>query len=198
MNFLAHAFLSFNDPDILTGNMISDFVKGKRKFDYPVAIQNGVYLHRQIDNFTDFHPATARAKEFFRPHYRLYSGAFIDIVYDHFLATDQKQFNLNNPLENFTQTTYSLLEKNTFYFPGHFQKIFPHMRSQNWLYEYRLKEGIRKSFAGLAYRARYLNESDVAFEVFNTYYDELKNCYDSFFPELKSYTLSILGGLPSR
>ena len=198
MNFLAHAFLSFNDTDILTGNMISDFVKGKRKFDYPVPIQNGIYLHRQIDNFTDFHPATARAKEFFRPHYRLYSGAFVDIVYDHFLATDQKQFNLNNPLENFTQTTYFLLEKNALYFPDHFQKIFPYMRSQDWLYEYRLKEGIRKSFAGLAYRARYLNESDVAFEVFNTYYDELKNCYDSFFPELKSYTLSILGDLPSR
>ena len=198
MNFLAHAFLSFNDTDILTGNMISDFVKGKRKFDYPVSIQNGIYLHRQIDNFTDFHPATARAKEFFRPHYRLYSGAFVDIVYDHFLATDQKQFNLNNPLENFTQTTYFLLEKNALYFPDHFQKIFPYMRSQDWLYEYRLKEGIRKSFAGLAYRARYLNESDVAFEVFNTYYDELKNCYDSFFPELKSYTLSILGDLPSR
>ena len=198
MNFLAHAFLSFNDPDILTGNMISDFVKGKRKFDYPVPIQNGIYLHRQIDNFTDFHPATAIAKEFFRPHYRLYSGAFVDIVYDHFLATDQKQFNLNNPLENFTQTTYFLLEKNALYFPDHFQKIFTYMRSQNWLYEYRLKEGIRKSFAGLAYRARYLNESDVAFEVFNTYYDELKNCYDSFFPELKSYTLSILGDLPSR
>ena len=198
MNFLAHAFLSFNDPDVLTGNMISDFVKGKRKFDYPVSIQNGIYLHRQIDNFTDFHPATARAKEFFRPHYRLYSGAFVDIVYDHFLATDQKQFNLNNPLENFTQTTYFLLEKNALYFPDHFQKIFTYMRSQNWLYEYRLKEGIRKSFAGLAYRARYLNESDVAFEVFNTYYDELKNCYDSFFPELKSYTVSILGDLPSR
>jgi acyl carrier protein phosphodiesterase len=198
MNFISHAFLSFNDTDILTGNMISDFVKGKRKFDYPVSIQNGIYLHRQIDNFTDFHPATAIAKVFFRPHYRLYSGAFVDIVYDHFLATDQKQFNLNNPLENFTQTTYFLLEKNAFYFPDHFQKIFTYMRSQNWLYEYRLKEGIRKSFAGLAYRARYLNESDVAFEVFNTYYDELKNCYDSFFPELKSYTLSILEDLPSR
>lgn len=116
MNFLAHAFLSFNDPDILTGNMISDFVKGKRKFDYPVAIQNGIYLHRQIDNFTDFHPATARAKEFFRPHYRLYSGAFIDIVYDHFLATDHKQFNQNNPLENFTKNNLLPFRKECFVF----------------------------------------------------------------------------------
>jgi acyl carrier protein phosphodiesterase len=198
MNFLAHAFLSFNNRDILTGNMISDFVKGKRKFDYPISIQNGIYLHRQIDNFTDGHVATARAKEFFRPYYRLYSGAFIDIVYDHFLALDQEQFIGNNALQNFTQTTYSLLEKNVLYFPDRFQKIFPYMRSQNWLYEYRLKEGVRKSFAGLAYRALYLNESEVAFEVFNAYYDELKNCYESFFPELKSYTLSLLESLTTR
>ena len=198
MNFLAHAFLSFNNRDILTGNMISDFVKGKRKFDYPISIQNGIYLHRQIDNFTDGHVATARAKEFFRPYYRLYSGAFIDIVYDHFLALDQEQFIGNNALQNFTQTTYSLLEKNVLYFPDRFQKIFPYMRSQNWLYEYRLKEGVKKSFAGLAYRALYLNESEVAFEVFNAYYDELKNCYESFFPELKSYTLSLLESLTTR
>ena len=31
MNYLAHAYLSFGDPDILAGNMISDFVKGKKK-----------------------------------------------------------------------------------------------------------------------------------------------------------------------
>jgi acyl carrier protein phosphodiesterase len=30
MNFLAHAF-SFNEPGILTGNMINDYVKGKKK-----------------------------------------------------------------------------------------------------------------------------------------------------------------------
>ncbi len=36
MNYLAHAYLSFNDPEILVGNMISDFVKGKKKFDYPI------------------------------------------------------------------------------------------------------------------------------------------------------------------
>lgn len=32
MNYLAHAVLSFDDPDILTGNIISDFVKGKKNF----------------------------------------------------------------------------------------------------------------------------------------------------------------------
>jgi acyl carrier protein phosphodiesterase len=61
------------------------------------------------------------------------------------------------------------------------------MKMQNWLYEYGLKEGIRKSFGGLVHRAAYLNESHVAFQIFNTHYEELSNCYKEFFPVLKSY-----------
>jgi len=195
MNFLAHAFLSFDQPHILTGNMISDFVKGKRKFEYPLSIQNGIYLHREIDNFTDFHAATARAKNFFRLHYRLYSGAFVDIVFDHFLAIDKNQFPQRDSLQNFTQATYHLLEKDSFYFPQTFQKIFPYMKSQNWLYEYHSGEGIRKAFGGLAYRALYFNESDTAFQIFNDHYSELQNCYKEFFPELKRFALKKLSNL---
>jgi acyl carrier protein phosphodiesterase len=51
MNYLAHAYLSFKHEDILLGNLISDFVKGKKKFDYPLLIQKGITLHRNIDTF---------------------------------------------------------------------------------------------------------------------------------------------------
>lgn len=187
MNFLAHAFLSFNDPDILTGNMISDFVKGKKKFDYPLSIQKGIFLHREIDTFTDFHPVTAKAKELFRPHYRLYSGAFVDIVYDHFLALDKQQFAEDSGLENFTKKTFNYLDENVSHFPATFQKMFPYMKLQNWLFEYRLKEGIRKSFTGLVHRATYLNESEIAFKIFNTHYKEFESYYQQFFPELKDF-----------
>ena len=66
MNYLAHAYLSFNNPEILTGNMISDFIKGNKKLNYISGIQKGIMLHRAIDEFTDNHPATKLAKEFFR------------------------------------------------------------------------------------------------------------------------------------
>ena len=68
MNYLAHSYLSFNQPEILVGNMISDFVKGKKKFTYPSDIQNGIVLHRAIDEFTDAHPATKKQKSFFALH----------------------------------------------------------------------------------------------------------------------------------
>lgn len=195
MNYLAHAFLSFNDPAILTGNMISDFVKGKTKFNYPLAIQKGIRLHRMIDSFTDAHEVTARAKKFFQPQYRLYSGAFIDIVYDHFLALDTEQFEEYNGLRDFTLLTYDLLEKSHAYFPLPFQHMFPYMKDQNWFYHYRLKEGMRKSFGGLVRRAAYLNESEIAFQIFDEHYLALENCYRDFFPELKAFTRETLSNL---
>jgi acyl carrier protein phosphodiesterase len=195
MNYLAHAFLSFNNPDILTGNMISDFVKGKRKFDYPDLIQKGIHLHRLIDNFTDNHTATARAKKYFRPQYGLYSGAFVDIVYDHFLALDNAQFTEYNGPENFTLVAYQNLDQKAPYFPLPFQKMYPYMKAQNWLYNYRMKEGIHKSFGGLVHRATYLNESEIAFSIFNEYYNELQICYAEFFPELKLYAFNIFKNL---
>ena len=195
MNYLAHAFLSFNKTDILAGNIISDFVKGKAKFDYPPGIQKGIHLHRLIDTFTDNHPVTVMAKSFFRPQYRLYSGAFTDVVYDHFLARDKKQFEEYGNLEIFSLKVYQSLEINFLLYPPRFQKMFPYMKSQNWLYNYQFKEGIQKSFQGLVYRAAYLHESVIAYEIFNEYYSELRNCYYQFFPELLQFTSENLSNL---
>ncbi len=69
--------------------MASDFIKGKQQFDYPLFIQKGIQLHRAIDHYTDQHPITKQLKAFFQNTYRLYSGALVDIVYDHFLAIDK-------------------------------------------------------------------------------------------------------------
>ena len=195
MNYLAHAFLSFNDTDILAGNMISDFVKGRAKFEYLPGIQKGIHLHRLIDTFTDSHPVTAMAKSFFRPQYRLYSGAFTDVVFDHFLALDTKQFEEAGGLEMFSHNAYRALETYLYLYPSRFQKIFPYMKSQNWFVNYQSKKGIRHSFGGLVYRAVYLHESDIAFEIFNQHYDELKECYQAFFPELKEFAFNHLSNL---
>ena len=191
MNYLAHAYLSFDHADILTGNMINDYVKGRKKFDYPELIQKGMELHRAIDQFTDVHPVTKKAKLFFSPTYRLYSGAFIDIVYDHFLAIDKPQFEKYGGLQNFTEDTYLLLHEKQMYFPDSFQRMFPYMREQNWLYHYQFRSGIRSSFGGLVRRAKYLDESEIGFQIFEDYYDELQLCYQEFFPELKDFSFNL-------
>ncbi len=187
MNYLAHAYLSFNDPGILAGNMISDFIKGKKKFDYPEIIQKGMMLHRAVDEFTDYHPVTQQAKQFFKADYRLYAGAFVDVLYDHFLANDKKEFANDADLNTFCQQTYGSLQTNVALLPQNFQQILPYMQSQNWLYNYQYKQGIEKSFGGLVKRAAYLSESAIAFKIFNQHYDALQICYNEFFPLLKQF-----------
>ena len=187
MNLLAHAYLSFNQPAILAGNMISDYVKGKKKFDYPEEIQKGMVLHRAIDEFTDSHEVTYLAKQFFKADYRLYAGAFVDVLYDHFLANDTDQFINDEELNNFCQATYGNLQLNAPLFPQQFQQMLPYMQSQNWLYNYKYKSGIEKGFGGLVRRAAYLTESAIAFDIFNEHYNDLQICYNDFFPSLKLF-----------
>lgn len=191
MNYLAHAYLSFGDPDILAGNIFSDFIKGKKRFDYPARIQHGIALHRAIDEFTDAHAVTARAKQFFKPVYGLYASPFIDIVYDHFLATDQSIF-AKDELNVFATTTYQQLQQFEALFPPNFVMVFHYMQLYNWLYNYRHTHGIFRSFEGLVRRASYMNDAQPACDIFIKEYDALRECYEQFFPELKAFAYSTM------
>ena len=186
LNYLAHAYLSFHRPGILVGNLISDYVKGKKKFDYPDQVQKGIQLHRDIDQFTDTHEATHQGKQVFRADYRLYAGAFMDVVYDHFLANDLNQFPADSLLA-FTQDTYFELEQQSAILPESFARIFPYMKEHNWLYNYQFRWGIERSMTGLVRRSAYLSEAETAFRLFNEHYEQLQKSYDVFFPDLKKF-----------
>ncbi len=187
MNYLAHAYLSFRQPGLLLGNMMSDFIKGKEQYRFPEEIQRGIRLHRAIDDFTDHHIATKDAKEIFKPYYRLYSAAFIDIVFDHFLATDSHEFP-NTSLYNFSLETYALLDTQKAYFTAPFAMMYNRMKYDNWLYNYHTFHGVQFSFNNLVRRAKFLTDSAPAYEAFQKEYHSLKICYDHFFGDLKTFT----------
>ncbi len=166
--------------------MISDFVKGNKKFEYDAAIQKGITLHRLIDEYTDKHEATKRAKVFFKPAVGLYAGAFVDVMYDHFLASDTNEFS-DDSLQAFAINTYSILQKNKTILPEKLGRMLPYMQEQNWLYNYRNLYGAEKSFEGLVRRAAYLQRSEGAYTCFIKNYQQLKQYYVSFFPDVKDF-----------
>jgi acyl carrier protein phosphodiesterase len=185
MNYLGHAFLSFNDEYILTGNMIGDYVKGKLILEsYPERLKKGILLHRAIDGYTDMHSATRRAKLLFRQDYGLYSGAIMDTLYDHFLANDPKFFSTPESLLSFTENVYQQLGKNEIFFPAKFAGYFPHMKEHNWLYHYRTLKGMERSLSGLARRASRMPAVDKAYEIFVTHYYQLNQCYYELIDDL--------------
>src|SRR5215469_9040266 len=136
MNYLAHAYLSFDIPEVTVGNMISDFVKGRQKEAYPPKIRQGIQLHRAIDAFTDTHAVTRRAKSWFRQDYGGYSGPLTDIIYDHFLARDPLIFpgeGSGNSLKAFAQRIYGQIAAWQPLLPERFARLFQYMRSEDWL-----------------------------------------------------------------
>jgi acyl carrier protein phosphodiesterase len=167
--------------------MISDFVKGKKQYDYPLPIQAGIQLHRAIDTFTDTHASTQKIKEFFRADYRLYAGALTDVVYDYFLANDKSIFKNDTALKDFTIHTYLLLKQNKDRFGEKFGQMFPYMQTHNWLYNYQFDWGIQKSFEGVKRRAAYISETTTAFSIFIEHKNEMKQHYDDFFISVKNF-----------
>src|SRR3954470_8758842 len=127
MNFLAHQYLSGNNTDLMVGNFIADFVKGRLALQgFDKEIIKGIELHRAIDEFTDTHSVVTQSKNRLRPKYRHYSGVIVDVFYDHFLAKYWSQYH-HDPLEDFADHIYKTME--TFYpvVPAGFKNMFPYM-----------------------------------------------------------------------
>ena len=195
MNYLGHAFLSFGDAEVLTGNMTGDHIKGKLVLDtFPPGIRKGVLLHRKIDGFADVHPATQRAKLLFREHYGLYAGAIMDTLYDHYLANDPKHFSSQEVLKQFSTDTYNKLETQSAYFPASFTSYFSYMKEHDWLYNYRTLQGMQRSLQGLARRATHMPPPDKAYEIFVTYYYQLAQCYYEFIDDVITFAKFELNG----
>ncbi|WP_312075442.1 ACP phosphodiesterase [Chryseobacterium sp.] len=182
MNFLAHSFLSFSDDQIV-GQFLEDHIRNKDRFSFPKEIQNGITMHRAIDTFTDSHPAIHEAKKVFSPLVRLYSGAFVDVSMDYFLANDLTIHSLQG-WKNHSQNVYSVLNQNIHLFPENFKLMLNKMQEEDWLYNYREDWGIQFSMRNVLHKARYLDKDLPVFDLFLENKKFLQECYDNFFQEL--------------
>lgn len=136
MNFLAHLYLSGDDPEIMVGNFIGDFVRGRNmheQFQQNIAI--GIELHREIDEFTDSHLVVMESKKRLRPKYRHYAPVIVDVFYDHFLAIHWPIWHPQS-LPDFATYAYSQLEKHEAVLPERVLQMMPYMIRGNWLVNY--------------------------------------------------------------
>lgn len=197
MNFLAHAYLSFGDVQLLTGNMIADHIKGSKRLEtMPEGISAGIRLHRHIDEFSDNHPAVGRAKVWFREDYHLYAGPILDVIWDHYLANDAGIFRSKEDLNVFCEKTYQQLEETAAWHPEIFQRYFPYMKNDNWLLGYRNLKGIERSLKGLERRAPQLPPTEKAYEIFVGRYYQLGQCYYELMDDLRKYVKSEIAARP--
>jgi acyl carrier protein phosphodiesterase len=191
MNFLAHAYLSFNNPDILAGNMMADAVRGKQADGFPDEIRKGILLHRAIDGFTDEHVLVKQTRKIFYPTISHYALVISDVIYDHFLGVHWARYS-KKKLSDFATQSYADLDKYTEWMPEKFARIFPFMKEYNWFELYASKEGIHETIERLGHRSKsfiWANETIVLLE---ENYTELENHFLAFFPLLVDHSREFL------
>ncbi len=187
MNFLAHIYLSGEDPELKIGNFIADSVKGKKYLNYPNRIQQGITLHRKIDFYTDTHPVVKKSVSRLFPKYRHYSTVIVDILYDHFLANNWADYS-EIPLEEYTASFYELLHEYHLVLPKQIQNFLPYMIKDNWLLSYASIEGIGSALSGMNRRTKNKSRMDLAVNELEFYYSDFDEEFRLFFEELKMYT----------
>ncbi len=187
MNFLAHLYLSGNDSNVMTGNFIGDFVKGrdlKEKFGGGIA--KGIELHRAIDDFTDHHSVVKQSKTRLWPKYRHYSAVIVDIFYDHFLAA-QWSLHSGEPLALYAERVYKIILNQQALLPDRVNQMLPYMVSGNWLVNYAKIEGIERALTGMARRASFESKMQEATVDLRNSYGGFQSEFNIFFPELKNF-----------
>ena len=189
MNYLAHSYLSFSDGQIV-GQFLEDFIPNKERFSFENSVNQGIALHRAIDTFTDSHPEISAAKKIFSPLVRLYSGAFVDVAFDYFLANSLPQDFL---LEH-SQRVYRALHQHYDILPDRLRQMLQRMEMDNWFYNYRNDWGIEFSMKNVLNKAKYLDPNIAVFEVFLNNKSELQTHFDKFFPELENYCREVNAG----
>jgi len=186
MNFLAHAYLSGNNEEILFGNFVADAVKGNSWQKFSPDIQTGIKLHRLIDVYTDRHPVFRRSLGRIRENFGKYSGIVVDIYYDHFLAKNWKDYS-NTELAGYADHVYRVLQTNFDLLPERTKRMLPYLVSQNWLVGYASFKDLSRVFYGMDNRTGLKSGMINSVDVLRENYDDLKTDFLEFFPDLVSF-----------
>ncbi|MCZ2082746.1 MAG: ACP phosphodiesterase [Flavobacteriales bacterium] len=186
MNYLAHSFLAFSDEQIV-GQFLEDSIPNRDRYSYPLGMQQGITLHREIDTFTDAHPEMQDAKKIFSPLVRLYAGAFVDVSMDYFLANSLS----DDALKNHAEKVYQALRKYEEFLPERLLKMVDGMEKDNWLYNYKEDWGIKYSIQNVLNKAKYLEKDLDVFDLFLNNKPQLQKHFDVFFPELLGFAEKI-------
>jgi acyl carrier protein phosphodiesterase len=156
LNFLAHTLLAGEDPALLVGGVIGDWIKGSLPGVLPEDVAKGVALHRAIDNFAESQPAFRRSRSRISMGRRRYAGVLVDVFYDHLLARNWAAIH-HGSLDEYCKTIYRSIADRLNELPISSHSGLTLMAKENWLSSYAQIEGIADVLTRMSLRARQPN-----------------------------------------
>lgn len=186
MNFLAHLCLSGDDSEIRIGNYIADSVKGKKYNNYSRGVRFGILLHRKIDTFTDNHIIVKKIVEKFRPAYGKFSGAVIDMLFDHFLAKNWNKYS-SKTLTDYSKEVYQSIEENFDILPEKIQYFSKFFIKRDRLNCYADLDCFEDVLLKMGIHTSLPEKSKEGMKIIKENYDEFQSDFDTFFSDILAY-----------
>lgn len=171
----------------MIGNFIADHIQGNKYSHFSNEIQQGIFLHREIDTFTDAHAIVRKSKRRLHKRYGHYGGVIIDIFFDYFLAKNWNQYSAI-PLDVYTQAVYKLLNEKSAALPVKSQQFIEYMVTYDILYNYQFEGGIEKVLNGMNSRTKGKSKMNLAIEDLKILKKEFEDDFTLFFEELREFT----------
>lgn len=184
MNYLAHALLSGNNPDLLVGNFIADHIRGNNLSFYPKQVIEGIFLHRKIDTYTDAHPLFKESKRLFYKDFEKHSGILIDIYFDHFLAKNFERYS-EISLDTFSEHVYTVYSAHRSILPADSSRFLEYVIKNNVYKEYAKLSGIEVVLYHLSQRIKHGVRLDESLSVFKEHEPRLQKNFDIFFKDIQ-------------
>ncbi|MDX2135465.1 MAG: ACP phosphodiesterase [Saprospiraceae bacterium] len=185
MNHVAHCLLSFNDPDVLVGNFMGDFVKGRQWEAFPPVVQRGILLHRHIDAFTDAHAVSLAHARLLRPWAGRYAGAVLDILNDHLLYRNWSLYSTHS-FEDFAERVFADLDARRHLMPPTLQERWPRMLEGRFLYAYTTPENLNRVLKGFVGRLSIPADAAELGRYFFENMQVFEDGFNRFFPALEA------------
>ena len=171
----------------MIGNFIADHIRGNNYERFSKEIQQGIFLHREIDTFTDAHKIVRKSKRRLHPRYRHYDGVIIDIFYDYFLAKNWADYSAI-PLDVYTKSIYKLFDGKAPELPVKSQNFIKYMLEYNILFNYQHQDGIEKVLNGMNHRTKGKSKMNLAIEDLRELETELQEDFTLFFKDLIEFS----------
>ncbi len=184
MNYLAHLALSGDNSEVITGNLMGDFLTRKELLNKSIEFKAGYDLHMFIDQFTDAHFLVDEVIALFRYNHGKYASVISDIIFDYFLAINWNEF-YTIDFETFETQMYQKLFQHSNLLPDKVNNHLQRMIQGNFIKSYTSLYGLRFVLERMDRRSSFPGKFTEAIGTIEENQDFINQRFLMFYKELK-------------
>ncbi len=186
MNYLAHAFLSTDDPLLLMGNIWGDIIKPRDYGLLPAKMLQGIEHHKRIDAFTDQHDGVGEIISLIRPYQGKYTPVVADVLMDFILSKFWHVYH-EQELVEYCHKVYQIVRNYLEFVPERLHPRILRMLEHRWLESCASRERMDITLTMLSRRASFENTIPEAMIPYELHEHTMDRLFLRFFEDLRSH-----------